>query len=90
MAVEWKTAGVGSGTPGRCCRSLLKMRRRGLGGAGFGQRGGCSVSGVENVVLGVSNLDASIALFRKAYGWSEPVIETQKDFGKLAYFRASR
>jgi hypothetical protein len=38
------------------------------------------------VVLGVNNLDASIALFRKAYGWSEPLIETQKDFGKLAYF----
>ncbi|MGA7647705.1 MAG: hypothetical protein WBW01_14425, partial [Terriglobales bacterium] len=27
-----------------------------------------------------------IALFRKAYGWSEPITETQKDFGKLAYF----
>jgi predicted enzyme related to lactoylglutathione lyase len=47
---------------------------------------GAPVSGVENVVLGVNNLDASIALFRKAYGWSAPVVETQKDFGKLAYF----
>jgi predicted phosphohydrolase len=44
------------------------------------------VSGVENVVLGVNNLDAAIALFRKAYGWAEPLTETQKDFGKLAYF----
>ena len=42
--------------------------------------------GVESVVLGVSNLDAAVALFRKAYGWSEPLVETQKDFGKLAYF----
>jgi len=25
-------------------------------------------------------------LFRKAYGWAEPLIENQKDFGKLAYF----
>jgi hypothetical protein len=41
---------------------------------------------VEIVVLGVNNLDASIALFRKAYGWSEPLVENQKDFGKLAYF----
>jgi predicted enzyme related to lactoylglutathione lyase len=47
---------------------------------------GAPVFGVENVVLGVNNLDAAIALFRKAYGWSEPLVETQKDFGKLAYF----
>src|ERR1035441_2069464 len=47
---------------------------------------GAPVSGVESVVLGVNNLDASIALFRKAYGWAAPLIETQKDFGKLAYF----
>src|SRR5258708_36750277 len=47
---------------------------------------GAPVSGVENVVLGVNNLDASIALFRKAYGWADPITETQKDFGKLAYF----
>jgi hypothetical protein len=25
-------------------------------------------------------------LFRKAYGWAAPLVETQKDFGKLAYF----
>jgi predicted phosphohydrolase len=41
---------------------------------------------LDLVVVGVSNLDASIALFRKTYGWSEPLIEVQKDFGKLAYF----
>src|SRR5258708_15988723 len=43
-------------------------------------------SGTEKVVLGVNNLDDSIAMFRKAYGWAEPITETQKDFGKLAYF----
>jgi hypothetical protein len=47
---------------------------------------GAPVFGVENVVLAVNNLESSIALFRKAYGWSEPLIENQKDFGKLAYF----
>jgi predicted enzyme related to lactoylglutathione lyase len=44
------------------------------------------VSGVENVVLGVVNLDAAIALFRKAFGWADPITETQRDFGRLAYF----
>jgi len=47
---------------------------------------GAPVSGVANVVVGVSDLNASIALFRKAYGWSDPVIQKEKDFGKLAYF----
>jgi len=44
------------------------------------------VTGVESVVIAVNNLDASVALFRKAYGWSEPLVETEKDFGKMAYF----
>lgn len=47
---------------------------------------GAPVNGIEYVVLGVNNLDASIALFRKAYGWADPLTETQKDIGKLAYF----
>ena len=36
--------------------------------------------------MGVNDLNAAIALFRKAYGWAEPLTENQKDFGKLAYF----
>ena len=42
--------------------------------------------GVENVVIAVNNLDASIAQFRKAYGWAQPLTENQKDWGKMAYF----
>ena len=38
------------------------------------------------MVLGVNNLDAAIALFKKTYGWSDPLLETQKDIGKMAYF----
>ena len=37
-------------------------------------------------MIGVNNLDAAIALFRKAYGWAMPLTETQKDWGKMAYF----
>lgn len=87
MAVEWKTAGVGSGTPGSVLPFIIEDETpRAWRVQASASVAGAPVSGVENVVLGVSNLDASIALFRKAYGWSEPVIETQKDFGKLAYF----
>jgi hypothetical protein len=47
---------------------------------------GAPVSGVENIVIAVNNLDASVALFRKAYGWAEPLTENQKEWGKMAYF----
>jgi hypothetical protein len=87
MSVEWMTADVGSGTPGSTLPFIIEDQTprdwRVQTSAGVK---GAPVSGVENVVLGVNNLDASIALFRKAYGWAEPITETQKDFGKLAYF----
>jgi Glyoxalase-like domain len=87
MSVEWMTAEVGSGTQG----SLLPFAIEDETPRAWRVQTSASVkgspfSGVENVVLGVNNLDASIALFRKAYGWSDPIIENQKDFGKLAYF----
>jgi hypothetical protein len=87
MSVEWMTADLGSGTPGSTLPFIIEDQTprdwRVQTSAGVK---GAPVSGVENVVLGVNNLDASIALFRKAYGWAEPITETQKDFGKLAYF----
>jgi catechol 2,3-dioxygenase-like lactoylglutathione lyase family enzyme len=45
------------------------------------------LSGVAAVVLGVKDMDAAVALFRKAYGWPEPAREDHPEFGaKLAYF----
>jgi hypothetical protein len=87
MSVEWKTAGVGSGTPGSVLPFIIEDQTpREWRVQPSASVQGAPVSGVENVVLGVNDLNASIALFRKAYGWSDPVIETQRDFGKLAYF----
>ncbi len=87
MSVEWTTAGVGSGTPGATLPFIVEDETpRAWRVQTSDSVKGAPVGGVENVVLGVNNLDASIALFRKAYGWAEPLIETQKDFGKLAYF----
>lgn len=87
MSIEWMTADVGSGTPGSTLPFIIEDQTprawRVQTSAGVK---GAPVAGVENVVIGVNNLDASIALFRKAYGWAEPLTETQKDFGKLAYF----
>lgn len=87
MSIEWMKANVGPGTPGSVLPFIIEDQTprawRVQTSAGVQ---GAPVSGVENVVIGVSNLDAAIALFRKAYGWSEPLTETQKEFGKLAYF----
>jgi hypothetical protein len=87
MSVEWMTAEVGQGAPGSTLPFVIEDQTpREWRVQTSASVKASPVHGVENVVLGVNNLDASIALFRKAYGWSEPLIETQKDFGKLAYF----
>jgi hypothetical protein len=87
MSIEWMTANVGSGTPGSTLPFIIEDQTpRAWRVQTSASVQAAPVSGVESVVLGVNNLDASIALFRKAYGWAEPLTETQKDFGKLAYF----
>jgi hypothetical protein len=87
MSIEWMTADVGSGTPGSTLPFIIEDQTpRAWRVQTSASAQGAPLAGIENVVLGVNNLDASIALFRKAYGWAAPLIETQKDFGKLAYF----
>jgi len=87
MSVEWTTADVGSGTPGSVLPFIIEDQTpRAWRVPNSASVQGAPAAGVENIVVGVSNLDASIALFRKAYNWSEPLTETQKDFGKMAYF----
>ena len=87
MSIEWTTAAIGPGTPGSMLPFMIEDQTpRAWRVQPSASVKGAPVSGVENVVIGVSNLDATIALFRKAFGWSEPLTEAQKDFGKLAYF----
>jgi len=87
MSVEWTTADVGSGTPGSMLPFIIEDQTPREWRVQTSESvKGAPVYGIENVILGVNNLDAAIALFRKAYGWSEPLVENQKDFGKLAYF----
>ncbi len=87
MSVEWTTATVGNGTTGSVLPFIIEDQTPRVWRVQTSDSAkGAPVFGVENVVLGVNDLQAAIALFRKAYGWSEPLIENQKDFGKLAYF----
>jgi hypothetical protein len=87
MSIEWMTADVGSGTPGSTLPFIIEDQTpRAWRVQTSASVAGSPLAGIENVVIGVNNLDTSISLFRKAYGWADPLIETQKDFGKLAYF----
>ena len=87
MSVEWMTADVGSGTPGSVMPFMIEDETpRAWRVQTSASVQGAPVSGVENIVIAVTNLDASIAMFRKAYGWSDPLIENQRDWGKMAYF----
>jgi hypothetical protein len=87
MSIEWMTADVGSGTPGSTLPFIIEDQTpRAWRVQTSASVQGAPVNGIEHVVLGVNNLDAAIAVFRKAYGWSDPLTETQKDIGKLAYF----
>jgi len=48
---------------------------------------GSGLSGIAVVILGVTDLDAAVALFRKAYGWEAPSLEIHPEFGaRMAYF----
>ncbi len=88
MALEWDTAKVGTGAPGTTLPFLIQdrtprewrvLQSKSLQGSGL--------TGVEVVVLGVNDLNAAVALFRKTYGWSAPLTEDHGDFdAKLAYF----
>jgi len=87
MSLEWTTADVGSTTPGAILPSIIEDQTpRAWRAPVSASVKGAPVTGIANVVLGVNNLEAAVALFHKAYGWSDPLIENQRDFGKVAYF----
>ena len=87
MSLEWMTAEVGPGTTGSVLPFMIEDQTpRQWRVQPSASLNGAPVAGIENVIIGVNDLNAAIALFRKAYGWAEPLTEVQKDFGKLAYF----
>lgn len=88
MSIEWTIANIGSGTPGSGLPFLIEDRTphewRVQTSASVKDSG---LRGVDKVVLAVRDLNASIAMFRRVYGWSEPLIEDHRDFeAKLADF----
>ena len=87
MSLEWLTAQVGPGTAGSLLPFMIEDQTpRTWRVQPSESMKGAPVFGVDSVIVGVNDLTSAIALFRKAYGWAEPLTENQKDFGRLAYF----
>ena len=89
--IEWETARIGPGTPGATLPFIIQDHTpRNLRVQPSASVKGSSLTGIDIVVLGVKDLDTTIALFRSAYGWPSPVLEDHKEFGaKMAYFRGT-
>jgi hypothetical protein len=88
LAIEWVTAHVGGGTPGSTLPFVIEDRTpREWRVKTSDSVKDSGLSGIDLVVLAVNDLKASADRFSKAYGWSEPLIETHNEFGaKMAYF----
>jgi hypothetical protein len=89
--LKWRTAALGTEQAGAMLPFMIQdetpRQWRVRPSASAGQMG---LSAVAAVVLGVKDMDAAIALFRKAYGWPVPEREEHPEFGaRLAYFRGT-
>ena len=89
--IEWQTAKVGDGPAGSVFPFMIQDKTpRELRVRPSASVKGGPLTGIAMVVIGVKDLNAAIASFRKAYGSSAPKIEDHKDFGaKLAYFEGT-
>jgi hypothetical protein len=88
QAIKWETAGIGPGARGDVLPFLIQdYTAHNLRVQPSASVHGSALSGITVVVVGVQDLAATIALFRKAYGWETPHTEEHKEFGaRLAYF----
>ena len=86
---EWQSASLGPGAPGTNLPFLIEdiTPRSNRAPHSSPSTKGTTLNGVAMIVLGVRNLDESVALFQKVYGWPVPKVENHPEFGaKLAYF----
>lgn len=89
--IEWQTAKVGDGPAGSVFPFMIQDKTpRELRVRPSASVKGGPLTGIAMVVIGVKDLNAAIASFRKAYGSAAPKIEDHKDFAaKLAYFEGT-
>jgi hypothetical protein len=87
-ALEWETVVVGPGTAGSVLPFVIEDKTpRGLRVPEASSSVSDLISGVAAVVLGVRDLDALVALFRRAYELEEPRLEPREDLEMtIAFF----
>src|SRR5581483_7178224 len=89
--IQWQTAQLGPGGAGSVLPFMIEDKTpRELRVQPSASVRGSGLAGIAVVVIGVNDLDASIALFRKAYALPRPEFAEQKEFGaRLACFPAT-
>ncbi len=86
--LEWETAAVDDGAGGDILPFFIQDKTpRSTRIQPSASVKGSDLTGVSIVVLGVKDLEASVALYRRAYGLPAPSVAMNPDFGaKMAYF----
>jgi len=86
--LQWETATLGKGDPGATLPFLIQDHTPcSLRVQPSASVKGSELTGAVVVVIAVRDLEASITLFRRAYGWPAPATSEQPEFGaRLAYF----
>ncbi|HEX4594361.1 MAG TPA: VOC family protein [Bryobacteraceae bacterium] len=88
--LEWEAAQVGSGNGNFFPFLIHDFTPRERRAYPSGKPTTTEYTGVSKVVIGVKDLDASVAQFRRAYGFAEPERQDDPAFGaKLAWFRGT-
>jgi hypothetical protein len=88
--LAWQTVNIGSGVRGRYFPFLIadqtpREDRAYPGGKATTDK----YPGIAQVVIGVHDLDAAIAQYRKAFRLPQPTRQMDKKFGALAWFRGT-
>jgi len=87
VQIEWEAAQVGAGNGNFFPFLIHDFTPRDRRAYPSGKPTTTDFTGVAKVVIGVKDLDASIAQFRRAYGLSAPQRQDDSDFeAKLAWF----
>jgi hypothetical protein len=87
VQIEWEAAQVGAGNGNFFPFLIHDFTPRERRAYPSGKPTASDFTGVTKVVIGVKDLDASIAQFKRAYGFPEPDRQDDPEFGaKLAWF----
>lgn len=90
VQIEWEAAQVGDGNGNFFPFLIHDFTPRERRAYPSGKPTTSDFTGVTKVVIGVKDLEASIAQFRRAYGFPEPDRQDDPAFGaKLAWFRGT-